>query len=127
MKKKGNLLDLQIRVRTLNQTWHTKASSKDRASSIKPSVYYELSSSFTRLRFCEISFITSLLVDIVSFIKLYYYHYRTVHNKETVTGEEILKSHVACLLTFKFPCNNFSFSRPRMTGNSAPSFERKYQ
>ena len=28
----------------------------------------------------------------------------TVYNKETVTGEEILRSHVACLLTYKFPC-----------------------
>ena len=27
-----------------------------------------------------------------------------VYNKETVTGEEISKSHVACLLTYKFPC-----------------------
>ena len=33
-----------------------------------------------------------------------YYHYRTVHNKETVTGEEIFETHVSCLLTFKFPC-----------------------
>ena len=31
-----------------------------------------------------------------------YYHYRTVYNKETVAGEEILKSHVACLLAYKF-------------------------
>ena len=33
-----------------------------------------------------------------------HYHYRTVYNKETITGEEILKSHVACLLTYKFLC-----------------------
>ena len=33
-----------------------------------------------------------------------YYHYHTVHSKETVTGGEILRSHVACLLTYKFPC-----------------------
>ena len=31
------------------------------------------------------------------------YHYCTVYC-ETVTGEEILKSNVASLLTYKFPC-----------------------
>ena len=57
----------------------------------------------------------------LAYTLIVYYHYRTVYNKETVTGEEILKSHVACLLTYKFPSvTNFGFSIPRMTGNSAP-------
>ena len=48
-----------------------------------------------------------------------YYHYRT-NNKETATGEEILKS-CRVLVDVQVPvCNNFGFSIPRMTGNSAP-------
>ena len=42
-----------------------------------------------------------------------YYHYRTIHNKETITGEEILNSHVLCSLQVPV-CNNFGFSRPWM-------------
>ena len=57
-----------------------------------------------------------------------YYHYRTVHNKETVIGEEIFKSHVACLLTFKFPCVMTSaFPNRGWRETLPPSFERKYQ
>ena len=43
-------------------------------------------------------------------------HYRTVYNKETVTGEEILKSHIACLLTYKFPCVTTSASSQTVDG-----------
>ena len=52
-----------------------------------------------------------------------YYHYRTVHNKETVTGEEILNSHAACLLTYKFPSVTISAFRETLP----PLFDRKYQ